>query len=413
MSIQTRYHALILVSLAELCGMSLWFSGSAVIPALQSSWGITPTDATWLTLSVQLGFVAGTLLSAFLNLSDVVNPRLVFAVSCVLGALTNASFAFLCHSAVSGNVFRFLTGFFLAGVYPPGMRIIASWFREQRGLAIGTLIGALTLGKATPYLINYIFTLARWKEAMAVASFLAVVGGCVVLGLVEDGPFHLAATRFDVHYLWKVFRQPALRLANFGYLGHMWELYAMWTWSPVFIRDSLAELSSKRPNAIPAGLHHHALAEALSFAVIGAGFLGCIFAGKIADHWGRTKTTMAAMGISGLCCLVSGVFFGSPVWLLAALMMVWGFSVVADSAQFSACITELCLPEYMGTALTIQTSTGFLLTTATIELIPHLEQLMSWRYAFVLLALGPLFGILSMARLRGRPEALQIAGGRL
>lgn len=408
-NIQPKYRALLLVSLAELCGMTLWFSGSAVIPALKSVWSITESQATWLTLAVQFGFVAGTLVSSFVNLADVINPRRVFAACCILGAACNAAFAFLCHSPGSGIVFRFLTGMFLAGVYPPGMKIVAGWFRESRGLAIGTLIGALTLGKATPYLINYVFTLARWQDAMLTASVLAVVGGWIVVATVADGPLHLPTSRFDVHYLWKIFRQPALRLANFGYLGHMWELYAMWTWSPVFIRESLLNLNARHP----VGLNHHAIAEALSFGVIGAGFLGCVFAGKIADQWGRTKTTIVAMAVSGMCSLLAGLFFGSPVWLLTALMLVWGFSVVADSAQFSACITELCEPEYMGTALTFQTCTGFLLTTASIELVPRMEHLLSWRYAFALLAVGPLFGIASMARLRYQSEAVQIAGGKM
>ncbi|MDD5542431.1 MAG: MFS transporter [Acidobacteriia bacterium] len=392
--------------------MTLWFSGSAVLPALTREWGISSSQATWLTLAVQLGFVAGTLLSAALNLSDVINPRYVFGASCLLGAMANASFALWCHSAHFGIVLRFLTGMFLAGVYPPGMKIIATWFREQRGFAIGMLIGALTLGKATPYLINYFFTLERWKEAMLSASGLAVVGAFVVMGFVNDGPFHLPASQFNFHYMWKVFREPALRLANFGYLGHMWELYAMWTWTPVFIRESVVEWRLRRGMDGAAGLSHHAVAEAVSFGVIGAGFLGCVLAGWLADRWGRTRTTIVALAISGACSLSAGLFFGSSLIVLAPLMLVWGFSVVADSAQFSACITELCQPEYMGTALTMQTSVGFLLTTATIELIPHAEQLLSWRWAFALLALGPLFGIYSMIRLRHRPEAIQIAGGR-
>jgi predicted MFS family arabinose efflux permease len=289
---------------------------------------------------------------------------------------------------------------FLAGVYPPAMKILATWFRHGRGLALGVLVGALTLGKATPYLINGVGSY-NWRTNVTFVSLLAVMGGVVVLLFVSDGPFALPAARFDLTQAGKVFRNHGVRLANLGYLGHMWELYAMWTWIPFMIRASLSARHSSS-----------ALAEVGSFVVIGCGAVGCVVAGLIADRVGRTIVTSVAMAISGSCCLVIGLFFGANPIALLIVAAIWGASVVADSAQFSACVTELGDPQYIGTALTLQTCLGFLLTTISIELIPRVEKLVGWRYAFVILAPGPLFGVLSMLRLRGLPEAEKIAHGR-
>ena len=380
--------------------MSLWFSGSAVVPALTREWRLSETAAGWLTLSVQIGFVVGTLLSALFNLPDIISPRHLFTFTAICGAIVNAAFGWFAHSASVGITLRFLTGMFLAGVYPPAMKILATWFRHSRGLALGVLVGALTLGKATPYLINGVGSY-NWRTNVAFVSLLAVVGGVVVLLFVSDGPFALPAARFDFSQAGRVFRNHGVRLANLGYLGHMWELYAMWTWIPFMIRASLSARHSSP-----------AFAEVGSFVVIGCGAVGCVVAGLIADRVGRTIVTSTAMAISGSCCLVIGLFFGANPIALLIVAAIWGASVVADSAQFSACVTELGDPQYIGTALTIQTCLGFLLTTISIELIPRLEKLVGWRYAFVILAPGPLFGVLSMLRLRGLPEAEKIAHGR-
>ena len=380
--------------------MSLWFSGSAVVPALTREWHLSPSAATWLTLSVQLGFVVGTLLSALLNLPDIISPRHLFTVTAIAGAVVNAAFGWFAHDASVAIVLRFLTGMFLAGVYPPAMKILATWFRYGRGLALGVLVGALTLGKATPYLINGVGS-ANWRMNVLIVSMLAVIGGLIVLLFIDDGPLALPAARFDWKQVGRVFHNRGVRLANLGYFGHMWELYAMWTWIPFMIRASLSARKSDP-----------ALAEVGSFLVIGCGAIGCVAAGAIADRVGRTIVTSAAMMISGGCCLVIGFLFGSSPFALLIVAAIWGASVVADSAQFSACVTELGDPQYIGTALTIQTSLGFLLTTVSIELIPHFENLVSWRYAFTILAIGPLFGVISMLQLRSLPEAEQIAHGK-
>jgi MFS family permease len=395
-----RWRALALLAMAELFGMSLWFSASAAVPALRSEWRLSEASADWLTLAVQLGFVVGTLASALLNLPDILSTRRLFTVAALLGASANAAFALFADGAGMGIGLRFLTGLCLAGVYPPGMKIMATWFRAGRGLALGTLVGALTLGKAMPYLINGLGS-ADWRRNVLFVSLLATAGGLIVLLFVRDGPYTLPAARFDFKQVAKVFRNRGVRLANFGYFGHMWELYAMWAWTPVMIRASLAARGSQP-----------ALAEVASFMVIGAGALGCVAGGFLADRIGRTVVTSWAMAVSGCCCLVVGLFFESSPALLLIIAAIWGASVVADSAQFSTCVTELGDPQYTGTALTIQTCLGFLLTMVSIQLIPKLVDVVGWRYAFIALAPGPIFGVLAMLRLRGLPEAAKIAQGR-
>ena len=395
-----RWRALALLATAELLAMSLWFSASAAVPALRAEWGLTDSGAAWLTLAVQLGFVAGTLVSALGNLPDVFRTRRLLALSALLAACANGAFALLAHGPATGIALRFATGFFLAGVYPPGMKIVATWFRRGRGLALGAFIGSLTLGKAFPYLVNAVGS-ASWRTNLLFMSGLAAAGGSIVLLFVGDGPHSLAPARFDIAQIKKVFANRGVRLANFGYFGHMWELYAMWTWVPVMLRASFAQRGQPP-----------ALAEAGSFLVIGSGAAGCVLAGLAADRAGRTAVTSWAMAISGACCLAVGFLFGSSPILLLALAAIWGASVVADSAQFSACVTELGDPRYMGTALTIQTCLGFLLTTVSIQMIPLLVQAVGWRYAFAALAPGPALGVAAMLRLRRLPEATRIAQGR-
>ena len=295
---------------------------------------------------------------------------------------------------------RFLTGFFLAGVYPPAMKILATWFKARRGLALGVLIGALTLGKGVPYPANAVFGSA-WRATLLATSAGAVLGALLVFLFVREGPFAPSAARFDPAQAAKVFANRGVRLASFGYFGHMWEPYAMCTWIPVMLRASFA-LRGLPPAA----------AEAASFLVIGAGAAGCVLAGLAADRRGRTLVTSVAMVVSGACCVAVGFCYGGPPLVLLGVAAVWGFSVVADSAQFSAAVTELGDAQYMGTALTLQTSIGFFLTVISIDLIPMLLPSLGWGTVFVVLAPGPALGVAAMLRLRGLPEATKIAQGR-
>lgn len=381
--------ALISVSLAELLAMGLWFGVSAVAPQIASEWRLSESTAAWLTLAVQLGFVAGTLLSALLNLPDVIRARHLFAICAVLGAIANGLLAAFVSSVSAAIALRFLTGVFLAGVYPPGMKIIATWFKTGRGFALGVLVGALTLGKASPYLVNA-FGSQSWRVNAGLASLFAVAAAAIVALFVKDGPYALPNQPFDLSQFVKVFRNRGVRLANLGYFGHMWELYAMWTWAPVMIRASVAA-SGDSPR----------LAEAASFAVIGAGALGCVIAGRVADRIGRPIVAGAAMLGSGLCCIAIGFLFGKAPLALLLVAIVWGATVVADSAQFSACVTEFADPRYVGTALTLQTCIGFLITTVSIRMMPWLVERVGWEWAFAFLAPGPFLGIVAMVRLRG------------
>jgi MFS family permease len=380
--------------------MALWFSGSAVVPALTLEWQLSPSEISWLAIAVQLGFVAGTLISATLNLPDIISTRHLFAISAFLGAAINAIVGYFVADAGTAIALRFLTGICLAGVYPPGMKIMATWFREGRGMALGFLVGALTMGKATPYLVNALGS-GNWRSNVLFVSILAVLGGLIVLLFVDDGPFALPPAKFDITQIVRVFGNRGVRLASFGYFGHMWELYGMWIWIPVMIRASLA-----MQNGDPR------LAELGSFLVIGAGAIGCVIAGLIADRVGRTLVTSWAMAISGTCCLVIGLLYGGNPILLLLIAAIWGATVVADSAQFSSCVTELGDPQYIGTALTIQMCIGFLLTTISIELLPKFAAEYTWRYAFMILAPGPFLGVVAMLRLRQLPEAIKIAHGK-
>ena len=431
------WSTLVLLAVAELMGMSLWFTASALSPELAAQWGLSEAQAGWLTTVVQLGFVAGTAVAAFLNLADIVPAARYFCVSALLGAAVNA-LVLVAPGYGSALALRFLTGFFLAGVYPPAMKMIATWFRDARGFAIGTIVGALTVGKAVPYLLTSVEG-GGAALVLAGASLACAASGLLVLATYRDGPHRFERRPFSWRLAGVVLRHRETRLAIAGYLGHMWELYPMWATIALFFGDYFAAASGVAgavdglagggdltvaaggitgggggiTGAADGGLTGAAdggltgsgagavsAAGLAGFGAIAIGGVGAVLAGSWADRLGRERVTIWSMAVSGACAAVMGWLLAAPLWLVAVVAGVWGFAVVADSAQFSAVVTEVAPRHAVGTALTLQTSLGFLLTAATIWMTVELEIRYGWRVAFGALALGPWAGIVAMRRLQ-------------
>jgi MFS family permease len=381
------------LSLAMFLGMTLWFSATAATAAIVNEFHLTAGDAAWLTMAVQAGFVGGTLVSAVLNLPDVINARHLFAAGCVFGAAANAALA-VAGSPAALIALRVATGFALAWVYPPGMKIAAGWFDKRRGAALGVVIGALTVGSAFPHFLAAVSAQIPWRALMLSASALALGGGIIVVAAVGDGPYVARSARFDAHAIARVFTYRPARLATLGYLGHMWELYAVWTWIAAFATASLAS------SRIGAAATTSRTGSAIAFLTIASGAVGSAAAGLFADRIGKARVAAAAMLVSGACAALSGVAFGAPIVVLAALAVVWGVAVVADSAQLSALVAEHSPRDHVGTALTVQTCCGFLLTMVSIRLVAAIALAAGWRWAFICLVPGPLLGAWALRGLK-------------
>ncbi len=396
---RAQRRALGVVAVSQLLALSLWFSASAVAPQLRELWQLTTAQEAGLTLAVQLGFVIGAVVSAVLNLADVIPSRRLFLISALVGAAANLGLVAMDVSTVQmALALRFMTGFALAGVYPAGLKVMAGWFESGRGMALGVLVGALTVGSASPHLIGGLGL--EWEGVVVAASVLAILAGAM-MSRIGDGPYEVPIQPFKWDQLGRVVRNPGVRLSTYGYLGHMWELYAMWTWTAAFLTAS----------AVAAGGGYGSI-PLITFAVIAIGGLGSWWAGSLADRLGRTKVAGGAMVISGTCAALTPLIFGTRVWIVVPVMLVWGLTVVADSAQFSTMVTETAEGEIRGTALTLQTAVGFLLTLVTIRWVPDLAEGFGWRWAFPVLALGPAAGVWAMVRLARSRYAGMLAGGK-
>lgn len=381
------------LSLAMFLAMTLWFSATAANAAIAAEFHLSAAQTAWLTMAVQGGFVLGTLASAILNLPDVLSARRLFTVGCLIAGAANAALI-AAASATAVVVLRLATGAALAWVYPPGMKIAAGWFEERRGAALGVLIGALTIGSAFPHLLAVASATLPWRTLMSVASGLAVVGAAVVALFVADGPYVAASAPFDRTAVARALVDRETRLATLAYLGHMWELYAVWTWIAAF-----ASAGAGITGATPASR----TGSAVAFVTIASGAVGSAAAGWFADRLGRARIAAWAMMASGVCCMVAGFLFGAPPPLVYAFACVWGVTVVADSAQLSALVAQYSRRDHVGTALTVQMCAGFLLTMMSIRAVPIVAAAIGWRWAFIALAPGPAFGVVALRALSAGP----------
>jgi MFS family permease len=398
---RTQRRTLVVAASSQLLVLTLWFSASAVAPQLQSEWGLSVAAASWLTLAVQIGFVIGALTSAFFNLPDLIPARRMFFGATLVAVVANTALVFLSGSPiVTATILRLIVGVSLAGVYPAGLKVVSGWFTQRRGMALGVLVGALTVGSALPHLVRG--TGLEWRPVILVSSVLAAIGGVLMLKFVDDGPYDTAPSPFSIKLVGSVLANKGVRLSTYGYLGHMWELYAMWTWTAAFL------FASQK-----AGGYSTAWVSTATFAIIAIGGAGSWWAGSLADRYGKERIAGGAMAISGTMALASPFVFGAHPLIVLALFAVWGLTVVADSAQFSALVTETADDRFRGTALTLQTAVGFMLTLVTIRGVPAIAEAVGWQWAFPWLALGPFAGILAMVRLasyRDQTQERELAG---
>jgi len=385
-----KLRSVTLLILAEVAAMSLWFVSAAILPEMLRETALSPFRQAALSSGVQAGFVVGALLSAILGLADRFDPRRVFAASAIGAGLANAVFLFAVPGGALAISARFATGALLAGVYPVGMKIAAGWGVKDRGLLVGLLVGALTLGSASPHLVSFLGG-ADWRVTVVIVSGAAALAGVIGLS-VGLGPYHAVAPRFDPRALAAAWTNRRVRLAYAGYLGHMWELYAMWAWVAVATTASYgASLPAEKAEA---------LAKLTAFAAIGAGGIACAFAGYAADRIGKAETTIVAMAVSGTSAIATALTFGGPVWITFVIVVIWGTAIVPDSAQFSALVADASPPDHTGTLLSFQTALGFALTFVTVQVTPVLAAALGWPAVLAGLAIGPALGIVAMNRLR-------------
>jgi MFS family permease len=390
---QRPAYILPVIIFSQFTGTSLWFSGNAVLLDLQRDWGLSAHATGYTTSAVQLGFVGGTLLFAFFVIADRFSPRLVFFCCSLAGALANAALLIAPEGLAWLLLLRFATGFFLAGIYPVGMRIAAGWYAEGLGRALGYLVGALILGTAFPHLLRASGTEFPWQQVLGWVSLLAAGGGLAMLLLVPDGPHLPHGTRFDPRALVIVFRSARFRASAFGYFGHMWELYTLWAFIPTLL-------------IAYAAAHDIALNVSLwSFAAIAVGALACAGGGILSTRIGSAPVAASLLAISGICCLLSPFLFAASPPLFLAFLLLWGLSVSSDSPQFSALNAANAPREFVGSALTIVNSIGFLITVVSIQLADLLLTLIETRYLFWLLVPGPVLGLLAFRPLLGEHRA--------
>jgi MFS family permease len=369
---------------SQFAGTSLWFAGNAIIFELQQSWDLPMESTGYITAAVQFGFILGTLVFAILAIADRYSPRLVFLSCALLASLANSMLLVSPESLDYLLILRFITGFFLAGIYPVGMKIAAGWYQHGLGRALGYLVGALVIGTAFPHLLRGLNIGLPWQQILISVSILAASGGVLMAKFVPDGPFTAGMSQFNPAALWQAFRLPSFRASAFGYFGHMWELYSWWAFLPLW----LVAYQQSTNTDINISMW--------CFLIIAAGMLGSVIGGIFSQKSGSAYVAMLQLGISGICCLLSPVFFNFDVPVIFLFLLVWGITVVGDSPQFSTLNAQNAPTAYIGSALTIVNSIGFLITIFSIQLLNSFWFAIGPQWVFLLLLPGPVFGLLSM-----------------
>jgi MFS family permease len=397
----SRWVVLVLLAIAVVLSLTTWFSATAITTELKREWQLSPWALSWLTIGVQVGFVCGALAASLVNLPDIVRLNRLMALAALLAAVANASLLRV-HSPTGAIAVRVITGFALAGVYPPALKLVSTWFNRDRGLALGVLIGALTVGSSMPHLFRSLSGAVDWRFVVKTSTLATLVGAAFFWFFAHEGPYPFGRALFNPRQAGAVFRNRGLLLSNLGYFGHMWELYAMWAWLLVYVNEALTAQH----------LWLAGRASFLTFVAIATGALGCFLGGILSDRIGRTATTAGMMIVSGACALSIGLAFNGPAWLFIAILVIWGVSVIGDSAQFSAMVTELADQRFVGTALSVQLGLGFALTVVAISLMPRMADFLgSWRWAFLMLVPGPVIGASAMLLLRRSPASARLAKG--
>ncbi len=379
-------HVLPIIVISQFFCTSLWFAGNGIMSELTTSFGLEQRALGHLTSMVQFGFIIGTFIFALLSVADRFSPSKVFFVCALLGAAFNISIIWKGNTYASILIFRFFTGFFLAGIYPVGMKIAADYFEKGLGKSLGFLVGALVLGTALPHLLKDLKGELPWEFVLLITSSFAVIGGVLMISTIPDGPHRKPSQKLNLLAIPKIFKGKRFRAAAFGYFGHMWELYAFWAFVPVILLY-YAEMHPNVSFNIPL----------LSFFVIGVGSVACVLGGYLAQKIGVKQVAFISLLLSCFCCLISPLLFlvESEVVFIAFLLF-WGMVVIADSPLFSTLVAQNAPSELKGTALTIVNSIGFAITIMSIQFINELKEFTNSSNIFILLALGPILGLIAL-----------------